>query len=270
MKKLLTCLLALTLLVALALPVHADVIWEPFGDEFYEENREQFSFAEESAYANSPTGSLEIYDKPNGKVITTVPNGQIIYIQRVYTDKNTGQQWALMSHEYTQSWYAPLEYTLNKYDYEFFTDHEGEIMEQKPEGVTCRMAPGIQYAAYSYPNGPCHSRENYWEEDLTEGICDYYTDENGRHWGYIGYWYGRQDVWVCLDDPTNMELSQPEIYLGNPYWNTETGEAGPNPDVPQVAEPKPKTTVWYYLLPAAAVVAAAALLVLWPRKKKPE
>ena len=89
MKKLLTCMLALTLLVALALPARADVIWEPYEDKFYEDNQDQFTYAGNAAYANSPTGSLELCDKPNGKVIGTIPNGETIHILKLILQRMT-------------------------------------------------------------------------------------------------------------------------------------------------------------------------------------
>ena len=33
-----------------------------------------------------------------------------------------------------------------------------------------------------------------------------YTDGNGLRWGYVGYYMGRRDSWVCLDDPMNDRL----------------------------------------------------------------
>ena len=56
MKKGFTLILTLCMMLALASPVYADVIWEPYGDSFYEEHRGEFRLCEDYYYANSPTG----------------------------------------------------------------------------------------------------------------------------------------------------------------------------------------------------------------------
>jgi hypothetical protein len=34
----------------------------------------------------------------------------------------------------------------------------------------------------------------------------YYTDPQGRVWGFIGYLYGHRNIWVCLSDPLNSDI----------------------------------------------------------------
>ena len=41
---------------------------------------------------------------------------------------------------------------------------------------------------------------------FSEVFSTLYTDGNGQRWGYVGYYMGRRNGWVCLDDPLNEQL----------------------------------------------------------------
>ena len=42
MRKMFALLLAMTMVAGLALTAYADVIWEPWGDNYYDSHREEF------------------------------------------------------------------------------------------------------------------------------------------------------------------------------------------------------------------------------------
>lgn len=255
MKKGFTLILTLCMMLALASPVYADVIWEPYGDSFYEEHRGEFRLCEDYYYANSPTGSVYQYDRPGGEKGEAIPNGTAVNICYIYTDGD--QEWGLTGEET----YLDMSQMLDRYDREFFDDHP-EITQEPPAGVTCALPRGTAIYAWTYPGGVPSETETFWDEDTVSGCTRFYTDEDGNVWGYIGYWYGHQDYWVCLTDCHNPDLAQPEIYRGTVYFG-ENGES----TVPEEEDTSLKPL--YILLPVAAVVVAVVLLLLWPKRRNP-
>lgn len=260
MKKLISLTLLVTLLLSLTISVHADVIWEPFEDTFYATHREDFSYYGEYAYANSPEGVTQTYKKPGGSKGDTIENGELVYIQHTYTNPD-GDTWALLN-EYV---YVPMAHLLNRYDNEFFTDHEAELTDTPPE-ITVEIPDGAEILTWTYPRGRATQSQNYWGDDILQGCTPFYTDPDGLVWGYIGYWYGRQNLWVCLSDCNNPDLAEPEIFLGETYWgeNAPTGDNLPDATI----QPGSDYTWLHIALPLVAVAIAGGLLLFWPRKKR--
>ena len=64
MRKMIICLLSICFLFTLSLSVAADVIWEPYGDSFYEEHMEEIEYEDRNYKA---TADIYLYDAPNGK-----------------------------------------------------------------------------------------------------------------------------------------------------------------------------------------------------------
>ncbi len=258
MKKLFCLLLALALLFCLSTTAFADIIWEPF-EGFYTDNREYFTYAGYYAYANGPAGEVFLYDQPGGKQVGAIPNGKTVYIQHIYETKGS-PAWAL----FTDETYALLSDLMNRYDREFFDDHP-EIATEAPSGFSVTIPLNAPMLTWTYPRGVCSQVENRWDENIMFGMTDYYTDEDGLVWGYMGYWLGHQDMWICLSDYNNSDLQKPEKYLGTPNWGDGF--------VPIKAEPLPEVRgidPLYIILPIGAAVIAAALLIFWPKKKKEE
>ncbi len=257
MKKLICLLFTLTLFFSLASTASADVIWEPYDDSFYTRNQEDFTHAGYYAYANSPAGEVTLYKKPGGKTEGTMTNGELCYIQYIYTGDD-GTQWALFSDET----YALLTDLLNRYDEEFFDDHP-EITDSAPQGFSVKIPVDEPILLWTYPGGVSHVRSNYWDEDIMSGLTSYYTDKNGLVWGYMGYWFGHQDVWICLSDYNNPDLQEPEIYLGEINW----GEGFVPVEEAEIIQ-KGSFKLLYVILPLAAAGLAAVLLIFWPKKKQ--
>ena len=258
MKKLFCLLLTLALLLCLSTTAFADIIWEPF-EGFYADNQEYFTHAGYYAYANSPTGEVTLYDKPDGKQVGTIPNGETVYIQHIYETKGS-PAWAL----FTDETYALLSDLMNRYDREFFDDHP-EIATEAPSGFSVTIPLDTPLLTWTYPGGASVQSQNYWDEDIMFGLTDYYTDEDGLVWGYMGYWLGHQDMWICLSDYNNPDLQKPEKYLGTPNWG--------NGFVPTEFEALPiaeHINPLYIILPVGAAVIAAVLLIFWPKQKKEE
>ncbi|MBP3319112.1 MAG: cell wall anchor protein, partial [Ruminiclostridium sp.] len=62
MKKLLALALSLCLLTALSAPAHADVIWEPYDDDFWEEHKGEMVYHNRGYLANGPDGFVTLYE----------------------------------------------------------------------------------------------------------------------------------------------------------------------------------------------------------------
>lgn len=260
MKKCITLAIVLTLLLSLNLTAHADVIWEPYGDRFYEDHREQFSYCGYMAYTNSPDGVTQTYTKPGGNKGKTIDNGVLVNIQHSY-DGGSGDVWALLE----ENVYVPMEHLLNRYDDEFFADHPEIVDNSNQPDITVEIPVGTPILTWTYPRGVSSAGENYWDADILSGCQSFYTDEAGLIWGYMGYWYGRQNTWICLSDYNNPELAEPEIYLGQTHW----ADGNPGRDVLNDGEIKPGRGSWLQVvLPVGAVLVAGGLLLFWPRKKK--
>ena len=92
-----------------------------------------------------------------------------------------------------------MDYLWDHYDStDFFGDHHDEFLD---EGEDFEPDHEMTARVYEYPGGPENANlllGNVSGEPLP--ISFRYTDESGREWGYIGYFYGYFD-WICLDDP---------------------------------------------------------------------
>lgn len=279
MKKALSLLMALVLLCALALPARADIIWEPFYDSFYEENHDRFNHAGYYVYTNGPDGGTQQFDIPGGEQIGTLANGFALYVQHIYTDP-LGKQWGLFDDVSEEHYYIPMDQLLDRYDDEFFDDHPEITGKAVPDGLSVKVPMEAPILLWTYPCGVPTEATNRWDTDLTLGTTSYYQDEEGLYWGYIGYWMGHVDAWVCLSDVYNPTLQEDEIYLGEPLWGGITipgkktdpadGESSALPDRTPDHEIVKKTTLkpLFIILPIAAAVLAVLLLLLLPRKKK--
>lgn len=294
MKKFVVLVLALCLMTALAVPASADVLWEPMGDRFYGEHSEEFSLNQHLCYANSPTGKVTAYDKPGGKALETIDNGESFYVYYVYTAKD-GTQWGMNSNyngRESVNLYIPMSGLLDVYDQEFRTDRAADISETAPEDLEA-ICEAENLLFWTYPGGIPTEMNNMWKgQNLVSGCHEFYKDEDGNVWGYIIYWYGHQDSWVCLTDPTNADLAKPEIYTaGTRYFGENAaplvpsaGDSTPGTDSvdtphtshlsaedidPQFSvNPVSGLNLLAIILPVAAIVIAAALLFFWPKKKK--
>lgn len=262
MRKMFALLLAVTMVAGLALTAYADVIWEPWGDNYYDSHREEFQYSAAVYYANSPTGKLVGYDKPDGEELIQAENGELIYGTYICTPSD-GSSWAVGEARIGEEWrsvYYPLEDVLNRYDEEFFADHESEITDKQPE-----IAPrdGQAFLSWTYPGGVFTEEDpSYWESmEFSEACHRFYTDEDGNLWGYIGYWQGHRDIWVCLTDLNNPELQKPEILKGTVYFGENAA-----PLVERAPE-KSGVSPLAIALPVAAVALAGAALAFWPKKK---
>ena len=201
--RLLSLLLALAAAFALIVPASADLIWEP-QDSFYERHRNECTYVGRRYELAGYDGTVSIWNAPNGRVTATMPNGGRVTVQFRWSG---GVAWGYVygySDNRDDGGWIPMDDLSLVYDsHQFMEDHEVEIAAFDPVPVEFHSA-----VLYSYPNGPAG---RVLEEDadympFSEVFTTVYTDENGLRWGYVGYYMGRENSWVCLDDPMNGNL----------------------------------------------------------------
>lgn len=255
-RKICTLFLAALAVLSLTLPASADMIWEP-ADPFYEKHREECDYVGRNYELAGYDGKVTVFTAPGGMSKLTLDNG--LQVSILCTWEGNGTTWGSLAYWGDNHWvegWVPMDDVSLVYDSkQFMEDHAGEIVETQPVPVDFHEA-----VRYDYPNGPV-AAGNALQEDpdymtFSEIFTQVYTDENGLRWGYVGYYMGWRESWVCLDDPMNQGLDT-EIM----------------PMAPSAAQLRGSATVTAgppALLIAAVLVAAVAAVtaVLLVKRKK--
>ena len=194
MKHFFLSLLILTVTLTLAVPAFADLIYEPV-DYFYVTHRDQCYYVNRIYTFAGTDGSVKIWSEPNGKSLKEHPNGEEQYISYCWSDGKI--EWGYID----DGWVCMEDMNLVYDSIEFIKDHSAEIESVDPIEVEFHSA-----TLFSYPNGPeagfITDDENPPFSNLFQNI---YTDEAGLRWGYVEYFYGYREKWICLDDPMKGE-----------------------------------------------------------------
>lgn len=261
MRRFLTCILTLAALLALTAPARADVLWEPSDNPFYDRHREECSIEHRNYLANGPEGFVTAWDAPGGSLARAqYENGTNLWVAFLYQDWGLISQWE--DGEEITGWVPLAELSL-VYDYISFeeeygdriTDYNGEFADYSGDAEVVNF--------YGYPGAPKISDSLETKEILGRltGTKEYnshisrvFIDEDGRTWGYVGYIYGRRNVWFCLDEPdgTNFpvrEVPQAEITPAKP------------PELPA------QSYVPYFLVAGVGIITAFLLWKFWRKKK---
>lgn len=202
-KVLISLLLAAAAMVSLAMPAAADVIWEP-EDSFYKKHRDECVYENRAYEFAGYDGSAAVWSAPGGMVLEEQPNGGRVRVQFRWTGH--GVEWGYfygLDGSIDAGWVPMDDLTLVYDSRQFLEDHASEILEGDPVPVEFDSA-----VLYIYPGGPVSDilKEDRAYMPFSEVFSTLYTDGNGLRWGYVGYYMGRRDGWVCLDDPLNEHL----------------------------------------------------------------
>lgn len=254
MRRILTCLLLAS--VWLALPVRADILWEPRDNSFYEQHRDDCEYVGRVFYANGEEGFITLWDAPGGKtVISQFENGEKLRIYYTY------QNWGLVNlwPEKDLSGWVPLEDLKLIYDHiSFSQDYAGQIQAYQGEFADYREDL-TRVNFYEYPGAPEVKLESTaWKEMQSllteEAISQIFVDEEDRIWGYVDYLYGRVEGWFCLDDPAGEEFPVRQV-----------SEATLTP--PQAPKLPVSAYTPYILVGGAAAVTGVLLFWFYGRKR---
>jgi len=202
---------------------NSDVIWEP-NDEFYKNKYEDCEYIGRSYTAKSADGSVTVWKEPGSrKEVDTIKNGSALYVSFKYTDKS-GATWGVVQFEYDDAGNVKAAYTNNAhtgwimmaelalvYDYRSFNEeHESEY--QPYSGDYKAFMNGDEIVFWSYPRSGVITRtESNIDENFS--ISYTYTDSERRQWGFISYYYGIRNSWVCISDPISKTI--PAIAIKN-------------------------------------------------------
>lgn len=251
-RRVWTLAAAVTTALVLMLPVSADLIWTP-ANSFFEAHHQECSYVARMYEVGGYEGYTSVFDEPDGTSVGTVENGKRVHIQFCWPGEKA---WGYVNAGAAEGWVPMDDLSLIYDSQQFMEDHASEIRTGDPVPVEFREA-----MLYEYPNGPSRllmeEVEDY--EPFSETFSAIFTDEQGKDWGYIGYYMGRVDAWVCLDDPMNEELSTAVVETP-----PSAAQLSQTPSVEEGGNP--------LLLPGvlvAGVVAVTAVLMgkLCPKKK---
>lgn len=204
------------LLLSLQLFTRADVLIEPEND-FYEQHREQILYLGRSFTANGERGSVDVKQEPGrGKSIAKIENGEVTFIN--YSCLFGGNYWG---YSFQYSGWVELDQMLVLYDYIAFEEeyrdefhpYTGNYAEIKEAGAADIWPwPGAQTALWR--------TEDIDAEHFSVQYA--YTDGQGREWGFVNYLYGSRNVWVCLSEPLNRDITVVDPDSAPARWVSDT------------------------------------------------
>lgn len=243
--------------------VQADLILEP-EDQFYQAHADQCEYVDRSYYTD---GSVDFWTAPNGRKKGSFPADTRLQVTHVYTDSQ-GAQWGVFLDQ-ESGWILMADVYLDYDSRQFREDHEEEILP----GEEQVLPQGEKVVFWSYP---C-SGENWGTEELQQELkfSEFYTDDQERLWGNVGYYMGSRDFWICLSEPENQEISMEEEPPKVPGQAVETqGETAEqenavSEETLEKIKEQGSLPVWIFALPAllAVAVAGGCIWFFWLRKK---
>ena len=227
------------------LSASADVIFEP-ENNFYERHSDECSYFDRSCLAGADT---YLWDAPN--LVTgdrKAQEGEKIYISFVYTDKD-GIEWGLA--ESLDKWVLMADLYLEYGTPEFMEEHSDQIYEGNPY----LLSDGTVFVSWSYPESGYIDQADASVMDDYE-ITTFYTDPDGRLWGYTAYMYGTRDVWICLSDMEDTSIPQRAEHELIPAQEI---------DASQIAAVKEsgQFSVLFLVIPVIIIAGIAGFLIWW-------
>lgn len=269
MKKNLCLVAAFFCYLFCALPVRADVIWEP-ADSFYEQHASKCTYVNRCFTANGPDGAVLLYESPeSARVIDTWENGYQVYVSYTYEDRR-GILWGVCENGSGQTGWVPMDYLDVVYDHiSFQEDYGPEIMEQS--GGLEEQYRGEDVYIWEYPGAEVFSTASMDMPDMPQ-YSGVYTDETGHRWGYIGYFYAHRNFWICIDQPTaDYEQLYPDggPQIGARTEETETEKSGSERQETGHIVPQPDhgMAILVTVLVVLVVLVTAGLLVILRKRK---
>lgn len=263
MKKWSYVLVYFTCFMLCSLSARADLIFEPSEDTFYDLHSSECEYIDRVYTANGPDGKVILYESPESDVeITTWENGHIAYISFIYTDQN-GTVWGIYNNgDVTESGWMPMEYMKVVYDsISFQEEYDAEITEEL--GSIEEDYQGETIYFWKYPGS--QDMDFMTADEYVPQYDKVYVDEEGRRWGHINYYYGRKNVWICIDQPTaDFETLYPDGAPQRGSAQEEPVEYGTERITPKT-EHNNSTVILAAVIVIAVVVITALLLLFLKR-----
>lgn len=260
MKRIIATMLAICFLIAPAAKVHADLVIEP-GNSFYEENREKCVLVERNFIANGPDGKIEVKEAPNSKANETlIENGAAVYVE--FSCRYNGEYWGVITYGDDQkSGWLKMDQVLVVYDHvSFAEEHASELYQYTGDFAAVKEAR--EMVIWPWP-GSGNSQGKISDIDAENfSVLQAYKDKDGREWGFVPYFYGRINFWICISDPTNDTV---------PAFNPapEPTKWVPDTEHTEIGKVDSKTIgMITILIGALTIVTATLICVFWKPWKK--
>jgi len=216
MFKRVFAILITVLLIMPATIAIADVIIEPEND-FYNEHQDKMVYLDRSFVTNGDFGSVNVVKEPGAKdSASSFNNGDILYVK--YSCLYDGEYWGYLLGP--DGW-VKMDQLLVLYDsIAFYEDHTGEFYNYT--GSYTELLETKSAIVWPWPGAD----EYLWTlSDIDPdsfGVAYAYKDSEGREWGFINYYYGNRDIWICLSDPLNKDLPVLNPAPAPSKWVSET------------------------------------------------
>ena len=260
MKKLLVLLLSVLMVCSMAVNASADILWEPYEDDYYDYK----SSTTVAATYFVPDGmTVTLYESPEDDTVLTVwEAGTRVYVG--FKQTVNGEEWGV-GYAYgnfeQEGWFrlARLQKEYNHQD--FMTDFGSECTQDDSVTVT-KDDVESDIPTWTYPGSGVQDGTISYDAlggDYNDGVVTFqtlYTAPDGSRWGHVGYYMGRCG-WVWLDDPDNSET--PLLVQTPESTVTDTSSAE--------QAPAPGNDVYLIVGLVAAVVVVTAVLIVWKKRK---
>lgn len=248
MKRFLIGVLVVFLsVISQAQSVKADLIIEP-DNRFYEKHKDECTYITRWYKAN---GDISTWEAPNSAAKSgTIKDGERIHVLFIYTDRN-GVDWGVQSGE-SEEWILMADTILIYDSKQFMEDYADKITEESVEVIP----EGTELIFWTYPqSGEIRTEINALDNELE--ITTFFTDNEGRKWGYCGYYRGNRDVWVCLSDLNNPDISAKKSPSEIP------GQEIAKEKIDAVKENTQSPVRMVTLIMAVVLIAVTAGLLIW-------
>ncbi len=262
-RMIFTCVILVSLISGYAL---ADVIWEP-NDDFYSAHSNDCEYVNRDYYSNGETGYIELFSEPGGTSLGFADNGQVFHVQFSY--KLGDETWGVIEYSEGEGKLLPrgdgesetgwikLSDAALKFDYQSFDEaHSTEYTTYDGDYLEIKDITNI--VIWTFPNsGESSSTLDKIDENFS--VKSVYTDLDSLQWGYVSYYYGMKNFWVCLSKPTDTTLSAKDVPV--PEFHI------PSPDSEPEQTGNDMTSV-IIICVAAAILCTAVLFASLNKKKR--
>jgi len=258
----------------LSVSVCADILWEPYGDDYYNDHHQDMSYVD-AAYFVPEGMRVNVYDEPNGEVLYTMEAGTTVYVGYQTTIYDTIWAVGYSTDLHSEEGWFRLGRLQKQYNTDDFRDDYADQI-QSQEAIPAATDPDGMVLMWTYPGSGVYEGSvtlSGMLEDWFPGNIPVYTDPNGGKWGYLSYFYGMSG-WVYLDDPTNPDPG----FLLNPIPESTVTDTAPEEDREQVAAQRVQDSdapnishiiVVCCLVGAVTIGTAIAIILLKRRHKNP-
>lgn len=274
-----TTLLCFLLVFLFALSAFADVIWEPYKDNFYDAHRSEITHVARIYTSSSDTPVYKAPDKTD--VLRTVPEGEGMNIQSIWTD-STGKQWGCADFGNYVSGWVDMKELKPVYDYISFREEHGDEITACDKVI--KLDGSVSFYAYPGAAQPLDIKPYDFGEMSDMSASFEYTSPDGSTWYFCSYFCGHKNIWFTTSPQPTEKPSGAEITTADAQSGVTSGtSASPNTDesvnavgaaaFPAAQSPEASSdtqtvrTVALILVAALAVGMAVLIPVIMKKKK---